>query len=100
AGTKTVLTYPGGAAMADDADFLVSTHVLKSVPYDPTQPISYIFFKFDQTGFWLVGFSQDSMGVKKKITAYVPPWQQLKFPLTYQTSWQSTSDVHIPELIV
>lgn len=96
--TTTILTYPGGAALADDADFLISTHVLKSVPNDQTKPTQYLFIKFDQTGFWFVGFSQDSMGIKKKIAAYVPPSQQVKFPLTYQTVWQSTSDVHTPSL--
>ncbi len=34
----------------------------------------------------IVGFSQDCMGIKKKVDAYVAPEQQLKFPLTYQTS--------------
>jgi hypothetical protein len=98
AGTQTVLTYPGGAALADDADFLVSTHVLKSVPNDPTQPTAYLFIKFNQTGLWFVGFSQDSMGVTKKLAAYVPPMQQIGFPLTYQTAWQSNSDIHSPSL--
>jgi len=97
-GTETILTYPGGAALANDADFLVSTHVLKSVPNDPTKPTQYVFIKLDQTGYWIVGLSQDSMGVQKKIAAYVPPSQQVKFPLAYQTSWQSTSDIHSPAL--
>jgi hypothetical protein len=97
-GTETILTYPGGAALADDADFMISTHVLQSVPNDPTKPTVYVFIKFDQNGYWIVGESQDSMGVKKKLAAYVPPQQQLQFPLTYTSSWQSTSDLHSPLL--
>lgn len=96
--TQTLLTYPGDAALADDPDFLGSTHVLKTVSSDPTEPIVYMFIKFDQTGYWWLGFSQDSMGIKKKIFGYAPPQQQMKFPLTYQTAWQSNSVVHSPEL--
>ncbi|MDP4230282.1 MAG: T9SS type A sorting domain-containing protein [Bacteroidota bacterium] len=97
-GTSTILTYPGGAPLANDPDFVTSTHVLKSVPNDPTQPIEYIFMKFNSNGLWVVGASQDSLGMTKKVAAYVPPLQQLAFPLTYQTAWQSTSDFRITGL--
>jgi hypothetical protein len=93
--TTTILTNPGDAPLGNDPDFSGSTHVIKTVQADPTRPISYLFIKLDQTGYWWLGFSQDSMGVKRKIASYVPPQQQLKFPLTYQTSWQSTSNVNI-----
>lgn len=94
--TTTLLTYPGGAALADDPDLTSSTHVIKVVQKDQTQPIIYEFIKFNQTGFWLVGITQDSAGKKSKLFAYVPPSQVYKFPLTYQTAWSSTSDVHAP----
>jgi hypothetical protein len=96
AATQTLLTYPGGAALASDPDFASSTHVLKTVPNDPTQPTIYIFIKYDQTGYWWLGSSEDSLGVATKVFGYAPPQQQLKFPLTFGTSWQSTSNVHSP----
>lgn len=95
-GTTTLLTYPGDAALASDADFTTSTHVLKTVNDNPADGIIYQFLKLDQTGFWIVGMSQDSSGVQSKILAYSPPLQQFKFPFTYGTSWSGTSDIHIP----
>ncbi|MEI8135005.1 MAG: hypothetical protein WCH46_08020 [bacterium] len=94
ASTSTLLTYPGGAALANDPDFTASTHVFKSVPSDPTQPTTYLFIKFTDVGYWWLGTSQDSMGTKSKVFGYAPPQYKAKFPLTYQTSWQSSSTVH------
>ncbi len=94
ASTTTILP-PAGAPKADDPDFASATHVLRSTPNDPTKPVGYLFVKFNQDGLWFIGFSQDSAGVKTKIAAYAPPLQQIKFPLQYQQSWQSTSDVHV-----
>jgi hypothetical protein len=92
--TTSFLPYPSGAALAEDADFLASSHVFKVVSSNPLQPIVYEFVKIDPTGLWILGYSQDSMGVKKKVFAYNPPLQSMKFPLTYQTTWQSTSEFH------
>ena len=93
---KTILNYPGGAALADDSDFLLSTHVIKTVSSDPTKPIQFLFIKYDQTGYWWMGSSQDSAGKLKKISGYSPPLQHLKFPLIYQTAWQTNSTIHSP----
>ncbi len=41
--TTTILMYPRGAAMADDPDFLGSTHVLRLVPNDQTKRTQYLF---------------------------------------------------------
>ncbi len=38
------------------------------------------------------------MGVETKLEGYAPPMQTYAFPLTYQTSWQSTSTIHSPLL--
>jgi hypothetical protein len=92
-GTTTLLTYPGGAALANDPDFMASTNVVKTVLNDPTQPITYEFDKLDATGLWVLGESQDSLGIQSKALVYNPPLQEFKFPLTYQTAWQSTSSI-------
>jgi hypothetical protein len=92
--TTSFLPYPSGAALAEDADFLAASHVFKIVSSNPLTPIVYEFIKIDPTGLWTLGFSQDSMGVKAKLFAYNPPLQNMKFPLTYQTTWQSTSEFH------
>jgi hypothetical protein len=94
-GTITVFTYPGNAPLASDPDLTSSTHVQKYVPSDPTQPTIYSFFKIDQTGEYQTGTVQDSMGTVTKIFGYSPAEQLFKFPLTYQTSWTSSSDLHV-----
>ena len=97
-GTQTVLAYPGGAAFASDPDFASATHVVKTVPNDPTLPTTYVFFRFDATGSWLLGSSEDSLGIPKKNFSYTPPYQEYKFPLTYQTAWSSKSSFNISGL--
>lgn len=97
-GTSTTLVYPGGAPFANDPDFTASTHVIKTVYSDPKLATNYKFFKLDQTGIWLLGVSQDSFGIKSKLFSYTPPYQEYKFPMTYQTTWQSTSNFNIPNL--
>ncbi len=93
-GVQSVVAYPGGAPLADDADFKASTHVIKTVPNDPTQSTTYFFIKLDQTGFYILGISEDSLGLKRKLASYTPPVQQLRFPFTYQTSWESSSTIN------
>jgi hypothetical protein len=95
AGTTTTFAYPGNAPLANDPDLTSSTQVTKFVPTDPTQPTIYSFFKLDQTGYYQTGTVQDSMGVVTKLIGYDPPYQNLKFPLTYPTSWTANSTVHI-----
>jgi hypothetical protein len=97
-GTATILTYPGGAPLASDPDFAGSTNVIKSVPTDPTQATTYEFIKADGTGLWILGASQDSLGIPSKLFSYTPPLQELKFPLTYQITWQSSSSFNISGL--
>jgi hypothetical protein len=95
---STILTYPGGAPLADDPDFLAATHVLKVVSSTPGDPIVYEFIKINSSGFWILGESQDSAGVGSKVASYVPPLQEFAFPCTYQTSWSSTSEFHSPSI--
>lgn len=96
--TSTFLQYPGGAAMAEDSDFTHSTHVMKGVSSVPGDPITYDFFKIDQNGFWILGESQDNSGVKLKTFSFTPPFQELKFPLTYRDSWRVTSNIYSSQL--
>ena len=92
--TGTVVAYPGGAPFASDPDFTSATNVVISTPTDHTQPTIYDFVKFDGTGLWDLGMSQDSAGVTSKLMGYSPGQQNYAFPLQYQTTWQSTSTVH------
>jgi len=91
----TLLTYPGGAAMANDPDFITATHVIKTVGSGVT---NYMFIRVTDAGSWMLGFSQDSMGVQSKVLSYSPGVQQLAFPLTMGTSWQSTSNINSPDI--
>ncbi|MDP4199194.1 MAG: T9SS type A sorting domain-containing protein [Bacteroidota bacterium] len=95
AGTD-LLPYPSGAALANDPDFTSATNVIKLVASDGT--ITWDFLKLDATGLWILGASQDSLGNQSKVLAYQPPLQQFAFPLTYGTTWQSSSSVVSPML--
>lgn len=94
--TVTVFAYPGDAPLASDPDFAVATHVEKMVPLLAGDPTIYMFVKLDASGFYLLGYVQDSSGTASKVFSYNPPMQQLKFPLTYQTTWSSTSAINAP----
>src|SRR5207244_7676963 len=65
--TSTFLSYPGGAALADDTDFAQSSHVMKVVSSLPSDPVIYEFMKINQAGFWILGESKDSLAAKTKI---------------------------------
>jgi 3-dehydroquinate synthetase len=58
--TSTLLQYPGGAALADDTDFIGSTHVMKGVSSVPNNPISYAFLKIDPLGYWILDIGGES----------------------------------------
>jgi len=75
--------------LATDADFASATEVY----VDSINPVwkEYEYYRIDATGYWLLGGSQDSMGVASKTDRYVPPFEQLKFPLTYLSTLQSSS---------
>lgn len=85
--TVSLVPYPGGAPFANDADFASATHVYEITSSDPTQTSIYTFVRIDPTGLWVLGSSQDSMGVLSKQTVANPPYQFYKFPMTYGTSW-------------
>jgi hypothetical protein len=81
--------------MHGDADFAGATHCLKQ-PGDASDPtISYSYFKIDASGYYIMGIATDSAGVQKKVMSYVPPMQNMKFPLTYGTTWSSTSNLNM-----
>ncbi len=90
-GTSSLVAYPGGAADASDADFTSATNVLVTVPNNPSKPTYYGFIELNSSGSWLLGESEDSMGVAKKLIGYNPPLQQAAYPMTYNTSWNSKS---------
>jgi Secretion system C-terminal sorting domain len=83
------IPYSTTLPLATDPDFSSATEVY----VDSINPVwkEYEYYRINATGFWLLGGSQDSMGVASKTDRYVPPFQQLKFPLTYLSTWQSSS---------
>lgn len=88
-GSATSALFPASIApLASDPDFATATHVA----VDSFSGIkSYDFYRIDQTGFWVLGRSQDSLGVFSKVEVYSPPSLQLRFPLTFLTTWESPS---------
>lgn len=91
---QEVFAFPGTAPFANDPDFAPCTHVIKTSLGGSDLSAVWIYVKFTDQGYWMVGDAYDSMGTPKKVNAYVPPKQIYAFPLTYQTTWSSTSDVH------
>src|SRR6187455_85230 len=86
---------PSTAPMHSDPDFAGATHCIK-VPGDISDPtISYTYLKVNTEGYFLLGEATDSMGVQMKAASYVPPLQSMKFPLTYGTTWSSTSNLNM-----
>ncbi len=88
------LPYPSGAALANDPDFTTSTHVARMAQDDGT--VLYSFYRIDATGIWTLGATLDSLGNLMKLFSYTPPLQQFALPVTYGTSWQSTSVMNLP----
>jgi hypothetical protein len=86
----TVVAYPGGAPIADS--FPVATHVQIESSGGNTY---YEFYKIDQTGFYAIGESQVQNGTASFVGKYYPPLEYLALPLTYQTSWTSTSTTSV-----
>ncbi len=96
--TATYSLVPASSApLSSDPAFTGATHVLKIIPTDQTLPIVYAFYKIDQSGYYIMGFVEDSSGQYNALK-YSPPMQQLKFPLTYNTTWTSTSNISVPGL--
>jgi hypothetical protein len=94
--TTTLLTYPGGAALADDPDFMAATNVIRSVSSDSIQDTVFEFVKLNSTGLWDLGTSEDKAGTVSKIIGYTPGWQLFQFPMTYGMSWQASTWADAP----
>jgi hypothetical protein len=84
--SDTVVPYPGGAA--DASSFPTATHVAISKSGVMTD---YSFMTINSSGFYLLGNSQDSAGKASVVGMYSPGMEFFAFPLTYQTTWSSTS---------
>ena len=56
----------------------------------------YIFYRIDQSGFYSLGISADSMGTPIIVQTWTPAEENFAFPLTYQTQWSSTSVINNP----
>jgi hypothetical protein len=80
--------------LANDPDFAGTTHLTKVTMGDTSL---YTFQKLDASGYYDLGtVAQLGSNTPIKLASYVPPIQTYKFPLTYQTSWQSSSTVTGP----
>jgi hypothetical protein len=89
---SSVVAYPGGAAEA--SSFTGATHV--QVASGGLGVTEYTFYKIDQTGAYLMGTSQDSMGTSSITEMFTPAAEFVAFPLTSQTPpWTSSSTTSI-----
>jgi hypothetical protein len=86
---------PSTAPMHTDPDFAGATHCIKVMGDSADATISYSYFKINADGYYSMGLVTDSAGNVSKLLSYVPPTQTMKFPLTYGTSWSSTSNITI-----
>lgn len=93
--TKQSYVDPSTSPMHNDPDFAGATHCMKILGDDSDPTISYTYYKINTDGYYMMGIVTDSMGTKNKAISYVPPMQSMKFPLTYGTTWSSTSNVNI-----
>lgn len=95
---STLLTDPSTAPLS--SDFPGATHVIKLTPL-PTnfdQATLYDFLKVTSSGAWTLGFSEDSGGSQKVLERFMPAQQEFAFPLTYGTTWSSSSGISSPSL--
>jgi hypothetical protein len=86
----TFIPIPPGAPFSKDTNFNFATNVFRVVTVG-VSGWQYVYVRLDSAGYWLVGDVIDSFEVSSYIQLLmVPPIQQEKFPLTYQTSWKSS----------
>ena len=88
-GAGTFLPFNSSLPLASDPDFSSATNAIM----DSSSPAEkrYEFYRIDSSGFWLLGSSQDSMGVASKVDRYSPPFLEVQFPLTYLSTWQGST---------
>ena len=79
--------YPDNAPLAED--FPGATHVF--VPPFYVNDTPFKFYTIDNTGEYLLGETQDSLGFSSEVTSYSPPQELMAFPLHYGVTWQSNS---------
>jgi len=84
-----LVPYSSAFPLAMDSDFSSATYVsIDSIRLGLTK---FEYYRIDSNGYWCLGGSQDSMGVPSEFERYFPPFEEIKFPLTYLSSWQSNS---------
>jgi hypothetical protein len=79
---------------ATDSNFLSATYVEES-PASTVNGFALLptneFYKITSSGAWDLGGCDDSDGIAGNLLSLNPPVEILPFPLTYQTTWQSSS---------
>lgn len=88
---------------ANDSAFLAATYVEESSADTVDNldiPPSYEFYKINSSGAWDLGGCDDSDGIQGGLLNLNPAIEIFPFPLTYQTTWQSTSSENGPAISV
>ena len=98
ASTVQIVAFSSSLPLANDPDFTGSTHAIILPPDSVGAPTNYEYITANTTGLWIHGIVRDSAGVQSKVLSYVPAYQELKFPLTYGTTWQASSRIPIAGL--
>ncbi len=83
---------PSEAPLANDTDFSTVTNVIRAPKVIGISGDSvYFYYKWTSAGAWSFGNIEDSDGVLINREIGNPPGQDAAFPMTYGTSWQTTS---------
>ncbi len=86
---------PSQAPLNTDPDFATATHVLKSANATG-DTISYVYVKINSSGVYDLGIVGQTGQTAMKILSFTPPLQDVKFPLEYQQTWNSTPTINSP----
>ncbi|HZK76855.1 MAG TPA: T9SS type A sorting domain-containing protein [Candidatus Kapabacteria bacterium] len=87
--TISIQAYPDGAFDANFPDFTSATNVLELTAPTGADTI-FSFLKITPTAVWGLGSSIHASGGYQNLTGDNPGQETNVFPMTYQTSWQST----------
>lgn len=81
------------APLHSDPKLAGATHCLKSWETGSVEAY-YLYTKLTSSGYYTVGSVTDSAGVAAIVQSYDPPMQTYAFPLTFGTTWSSTSNYY------
>jgi hypothetical protein len=82
---------PPGLPLANDSDFATCDEVIQTT-LSPTS-FRYQMFEMHPNIAYKLGIIEVTGGVARKIIGWNPPIEEAKYPMSYQTAWQSTTVV-------